>query len=76
MLSALPFEKDAIANGRIVELADISVRLPQVEDLLIMKAIANRPRDRADRIDRCESRRGPCESAAMGAGIRNRGNLA
>lgn len=48
MLSALPFEKDAIANGRMTKVADISIRLPQVEDLLIMKAIANRPRDLAD----------------------------
>lgn len=48
ILGRLPFEEEAIARSRIHNLGGVSVRLPTVEDLLIMKAIAQRPRDLRD----------------------------
>ena len=48
ILGALPFEETAIANAAIRKIADFEVNLPRVEDLLVMKAIAHRPRDLAD----------------------------
>jgi hypothetical protein len=48
VLGRLPFEEQAIARGNIHDLGGISVKLPTVEDLLIMKAIAQRPRDLRD----------------------------
>jgi len=48
ILGRLPFEEAAIARGRKVEIAGASVRLPQVEDLLFMKAVARRPHDLRD----------------------------
>jgi hypothetical protein len=44
----LPFEEDAIARGELHNLAGLQVKLPQVEDLMIMKAIARRPQDLRD----------------------------
>jgi hypothetical protein len=44
----LPFEEDAVSNSGRHEIAGLSVRLPRVEDLLIMKAIAHRPKDLQD----------------------------
>ncbi len=44
----LPFEVDAVSNSDRHEIAGLSVRLPRVEDLLIMKAIAHRPKDLQD----------------------------
>lgn len=44
----LPFEEAAIAQSRVYEIGGVQVRLPRVEDLLIMKAIARRPRDVQD----------------------------
>ncbi len=48
MLCGLPFEQDAVSNARLVNVDGVMVALPRVEDLLIMKAIAHRPRDMAD----------------------------
>ncbi|MGH8297281.1 MAG: DUF6036 family nucleotidyltransferase, partial [Steroidobacteraceae bacterium] len=48
ILSGLPFEADAISRATIHDLGGVHVRLPQVEDLLIMKAIAHRPQDLRD----------------------------
>jgi hypothetical protein len=48
MLAALPFEFTAIDNGRVTRLGGLEVNLPRVEDLLVMKAIAHRPRDLSD----------------------------
>jgi predicted nucleotidyltransferase len=45
---ALPFEKEAIARRRWVEVGGVNVPLPRPEDLIVMKAIANRTRDKAD----------------------------
>jgi hypothetical protein len=44
----LPFEEEAIARGELHNLAGLHVKLPQVEDLMIMKAIAGRPQDLRD----------------------------
>ena len=44
----LPFEQAAIDNSEIHNIGGLRVRLPRVEDLLIMKAIARRPKDLQD----------------------------
>ena len=41
----LPFERAAVANCENHDVGGIRVRLPRVEDLLVMKAIARRPKD-------------------------------
>jgi len=45
---ALQFEKEAVANSEVHEVGGVRLRLPRVEDLLIMKAIARRPKDLQD----------------------------
>jgi len=42
------FEEEAIARAVWVELENLRLPLPAPEDLVIMKAVANRPRDLAD----------------------------
>lgn len=44
----LPYEEEAVARGEFHDLGGIRVKLPQVEDLMIMKAIAQRPQDLRD----------------------------
>jgi hypothetical protein len=44
----LSFEQAAIDNSRIHDIGGLRVRLPRVEDLLVMKAIARRPKDLHD----------------------------
>jgi hypothetical protein len=48
ILGGLPFEEDAVMNGKRYVIGGIGVRLPKVEDLMIMKAVAHRPRDLQD----------------------------
>lgn len=48
ILGRLPFEEEAIARSEFHDLGGVRVRLPQVEDLLIMKAVAQRPQDLRD----------------------------
>ena len=48
ILGGLPFEQTAVDHGQIYEVGGISIRLPRVEDLLIMKAVAHRPQDLLD----------------------------
>lgn len=48
ILGGLPFEVDAVSRARRHDFGGTQVRLPQVEDLLIMKAIAHRPQDLRD----------------------------
>ena len=48
ILSGLPFEAEAVSRAKVHDLSGVRVRLPQVEDLLIMKAIAHRPQDLRD----------------------------
>lgn len=47
-LGALPFEKEMIARARLRRLGSLGIPLPRPEDLVIMKAVAHRPRDAAD----------------------------
>jgi hypothetical protein len=47
-LGCLPFEKEAVARARVVQVAGVSVPLPTPEDLVIMKAVAHRSRDLLD----------------------------
>ena len=48
ILGGLPFEQQIVEQGRLLEIGGIGVRLPLVEHLLIMKAVAHRPRDLQD----------------------------
>ena len=47
-LGILPFEEEMVERGSTKTFANLSVRLPSPEDLIIMKAIANRPKDLED----------------------------
>mgnify|MGYP001044049889 CR=1 FL=1 len=47
-LGILPFEYEMVERSRVVEVGTIRLRLPTPEDLIIMKAIAHRPKDLAD----------------------------
>jgi hypothetical protein len=44
----LPFEEQALDRARTVEVGGLTVPIPTPEDLIIMKAVAHRPRDLAD----------------------------
>lgn len=48
ILGRLSFEEDAIGRSKPYNLGGVSVNLPLVEDLMIMKAIAQRPQDLRD----------------------------
>jgi len=47
-LGVLPFEIEMVERSTTVEIGSIKVRLPTPEDLIIMKAVAHRPKDLAD----------------------------
>lgn len=47
-IGGLPFEEEAISKKIIVEIAGVKIPLPTPEDLIVMKAVAHRPRDMAD----------------------------
>lgn len=47
-LAALPFEREAIENARHIEVEKTPVPFARPEDLIVMKAVAHRPRDWAD----------------------------
>jgi hypothetical protein len=47
-LGCLPFEEEAVARAKAVQVAGVSVPLPTPEDLVIMKAVAHRERDVMD----------------------------
>ncbi len=47
-LGVLPFELELIERSRAVELASLRVKLPTPEDLIILKAVAHRPKDLED----------------------------
>lgn len=48
IVGGLPFERAAVASGSWHALGGFDVRLPRAEDLMIMKAIAQRPQDLLD----------------------------
>jgi hypothetical protein len=45
---ALPFEQTLIERATRIQIDDVPLRVARPEDLLVMKAVANRARDRAD----------------------------
>lgn len=47
-LGVLLFEEEMVERGSVKSFANLSVRLPTPEDLIIMKAIAHRPKDLED----------------------------
>ena len=47
-LGGLPFEEEAVARGSRVDVEGVKVPLVSAQDLLVMKAVAHRPRDLAD----------------------------
>lgn len=47
-LGILPFEEEMVERASVQSFANLSVRLPTPEDLVIMKAIAHRPKDLED----------------------------
>lgn len=47
-LGILPFEAEMIKRGRKISVGNLQLRLPTPEDLIIMKAVAHRPKDLAD----------------------------
>jgi hypothetical protein len=47
-LGILPFEEEMVERGNIKSFANLSARLPTPEDLIIMKAVAHRPKDFED----------------------------
>jgi predicted nucleotidyltransferase len=47
-LGILPFELEMVERSRVVEIGSIKLRLPTPEDLIIMKVVANRPKDLLD----------------------------
>jgi hypothetical protein len=47
-LGVLPFEVEMVKRSKLVDLGSIQLRLPTPEDLIIMKAVAHRPKDLED----------------------------
>jgi len=48
VLGSLPFEREVVARATWVDLGGVVIPLPLPEDLIIMKAVAHRPRDLED----------------------------
>ena len=47
-LGLLPFEVEAVERGQEYQTGSLTVRLPTPEDLIILKAVAHRPKDMLD----------------------------
>ena len=47
-LGLLPFEVEAIERSKLHPVGNLLVRIPTVEDLIILKAVAHRPKDMLD----------------------------
>lgn len=47
-LAALPFEAEAIAHRRVVDVGGMRMAIPRVDDLLVYKMVASRPQDLRD----------------------------
>lgn len=45
---SLPFEQAAVEHGSVHDVSGMPIPLPRVEDLLVMKALAQRPKDLED----------------------------
>ena len=48
ILGMLPFEEEAVRRGAMHPAGPLHLRLPTPEDLIIMKAVAHRPKDLLD----------------------------
>lgn len=48
VLGSLPFEKEAAIRAKWVDLGGVAIPLSSPEDLIVMKAVAHRPRDLED----------------------------
>ena len=57
-LALLPFEEEALAAAHEADYAGVPVRLPRVDDLIIYKLVASRPRD-IDDVERLLALHGP-----------------
>ena len=44
----MPFEEEMVERGIVQSTSTLSIRLPTPEDLIIMKAVAHRPKDLED----------------------------
>jgi hypothetical protein len=47
-LGILPFEEEMVARSRLHSIGSLAIRLPTPEDLVILKAVAHRPKDMLD----------------------------
>ena len=47
-LGMLPFEEEVVARSVVHRIGDIELRLPTPEDLIVLKAVAHRPKDLLD----------------------------
>ncbi|BCY16428.1 hypothetical protein hrd7_02770 [Leptolinea sp. HRD-7] len=48
IMGMLPFEKEVVARAKKSKIHDVEITLPTIEDLIILKAIASRPKDLSD----------------------------
>ncbi len=48
MLGEIPFEREVVSRALAVEIGGVRIPLPTPEDLVVLKAVAHRPRDLAD----------------------------
>lgn len=48
VIGSLLFEQEACSQSKVHDIDGVMIRLPRVEDLLIMKAVARRPKDLQD----------------------------
>lgn len=53
-LGAMPLEIEMVKRSRLMRYGNLRVRLPTIEDLIILKAIAHRDKDRLDIISLLE----------------------
>ncbi|MBN1878162.1 MAG: nucleotidyltransferase [Anaerolineae bacterium] len=47
-LGILPFESEMVARSQYMDIGNLQLRLPTAEDLIILKAVAHRPKDLLD----------------------------
>lgn len=50
-LGMLPFEEEVVARSVVHQIGDIELRLPTPEDLIVLKAVAHRPKDLLDIVE-------------------------
>ncbi len=48
IMGMLPFEEEVLSRAQHKQIGDLKITLPTVEDLIIMKAVAHRPKDLID----------------------------